>query len=180
MRNATRADGSLVPVNRVRLTKDGFGNVTVYCATPTGEVEPADLVILDEAVQQRAAPLAVTAHTLSATAVPVPVEYEVWMYNTSALPEAGVQAAITSRLLDFMASQPIGGNVIDPEVGKVFGDAVRAAIGAAVPEIFHVFVNLGGANLDGDIELGIGEVAVLSGDPTAIAIHQVPPPQGRS
>lgn len=181
VRNAPRADGSIVPVNRVRFTKDGFGNVTIYCATPTGLVQPADLVILDEAVQQLAAPLAVTAYTLSATAVPVAVEYEVWMYNTSALTEAQVQAAITSRLLDFMASQPIGGNVIDPAPGKIFRDAIRAAIAAAAPEIFHV--ELAGdddVTPPPDTELGIGEVAVLSGDPTAIAIHQVPPPQGRS
>ncbi len=175
VRNATRADGSLVPVNRVRLTKDGFGNVTVYCATPTGPVEPADLVILDEAVQHNAAPLAVTATVLSATAVPVAVTYELWMYNTSGLTEAQVRAAVDKQLVAFMSAQPIGGNVIDPDPGKIFRDAIRAAIGAAVPEIFHVEL----AAPVADTELGIGQVAVL-GAVIDVSIHQVPPPQGRS
>lgn len=178
-RNAVRVDGSLIGVTRARTVKDGEGNVDTYVATATGAVtgtvgNPAtDLGAVDEAIQRRAAPLAVTANVASATTLAIPVSYRVWMYNTSGLTQAEIEDAIALRLVNFMAGQPIGGNVVGADPGKVFADAIRTAIGAALPQIFHVIVTLPA----GDTVLTISQVPVL-GTVTPLSITQVPPSEG--
>lgn len=178
-RNAKRADGTGVGVTRVRITKDGFGNVNTYVATASGGVTGAannptsDLGAVNEAIQMQAAPLAVTANVFSAVPVTVAVTFEIWMYNTSGLSEQQIKDAVSARLTSFMSTQPIGGNVIGSDPGKVFVDAIRTAIGATRPEIFHVVVTAPA----GDTALSINQVPVL-GTVTATAIHQVPPTEG--
>jgi hypothetical protein len=147
-------------------------------ATATGAVSgtasdlTTDLGAVDDALQKRAAPLAVTATAASATPVPVAISYKVWLYNTSGLSPAQIKAAIAARLVAFMSGQPIGGNVIGL-AGKVFLDAIRTVIGAALPQIFHVEIVLPAA----DVGLTIGQVPVL-GAVTAVAVTQVPPSEG--
>jgi phage-related baseplate assembly protein len=178
-RTATRADGTLIGITRVRTVKDGAGNVDTYVATATGAVTgtignlATDLGVVDEAIQRRAAPLAVTANVASASTVAIPVSYRVWMYNTSGLTQAEIESAISARLVTFMMGQPIGGNVVGSDAGKVFADAIRTAIGAALPQIFHVIVTLPAA----DVALSISQVPVL-GTVTPLLITQVPPSEG--
>ncbi len=179
VRNATHADGTSLGITRFRNTKDGSGNVYTYLATASGGVGgtvgdlTTDLGLADYAIQQLAAPLAVTAHTLSATPVTIAPTYEVWMYNTSGQSPSQVQALIATALGNFMSSQPIGGNVISTDPGKVFVDAIRAVIANTLPQIFHVVVSLPAA----DVTLAITEVPVL-GAPVCIAVHQSAPPEG--
>lgn len=178
-RNARRADGTRVGVTRVRTKKDGYGNVTTYVATSSGGVTgtvgdlDTDLGAVDEAIQQYSAPLAVTAWVVSATPVAVPVSYRVSMYNTSGLTQAEIIALIAARLVTFMSAQPIGGNVVGVDPGKVFKDAIATAIGATLPQIFHVEVTLPAA----DVVLTVSQVPTL-GTVTPVAITQVPPPEG--
>jgi len=184
VRNATRPDGTSLGINRFRMVKDGYGNVVTYVATPSGEVpgdvdDPAtDLGIANEAIQRYAAPLAVTAWLESADALPVPITYEVWIYNTIGRTEAEIIAAINARLTPFMSSQPIAGNKTDPEApsgGKVYLETIRSTIVSAFPaHIFRVTVSAP----PGDVDVGPTQVPTLSGAPLAIAIHQVPPPEG--
>lgn len=177
-RGALTQAGIPVGVTRVRITKDGFGNVNVYLATASGVVtgsaaNPAtDLGAVNEAIQQLAAPLAVTANVASATAVTIPVTYQVWIYNTTGMTAAQIQAAIDARLTAFFSAMPIGGHVIGGDPGKVFQDALRAVISGTRPEIFHVVVSAPAA----DTVLSLSEVAVL-GTITA-TISQVAPGDG--
>jgi hypothetical protein len=97
----------------------------------------------------------------------------VWAYNTSGKTQAQIEALISARLIAFMSGQPIGGNVIGSDPGKVFHDAIRAAIASTIPEIFHVDVTLP----SGDTTLAISEVPVL-GAVTPTAVNQVAPPEG--
>jgi baseplate J-like protein len=173
VKGATRADGSSVGVKRVRLTKDGAGGVTVYCATKSGAVTSPDLVFVDTAVQTKAAPQSITALTVSATEHPIDVTYEAWAYNTSGRSPSQIETTISQALTAFFATQPIGGNIIDSGPGKVFAEAIRAAIGASLPEIFHAVITAP----SGDTTLMIGEVPTL-GSIVPTAIHQLPPPQG--
>jgi len=176
VRNATRPDGSSLGVTRIRTTKDGYGNVTTYVATASGEVpgdddDPAtDLGIANEAIQKWAAPFAVTAHTMTATPLPIPIVYELWMYNTSGRTDDEIRTTIASRLTAFMSSQPIGGNVSNTPPGKVYHDAIRATIAAAYSQIFHVDVLEPG----GDLTVGDTQVAVMDGEPSGTR-HQVSP-----
>lgn len=176
---ARRADGTAIGVTRARTLKDGFGGTTTYVATASGGVtgdadDPAtDLGAVNEAIQRNAAPLPVSATVASATTVPVAVTYRAWMYNTSGLTEAAIKAAIQARLVDFFAGQPIGGNVVGSPPGLIYQDAIRTAIGATLPQIFHVEINPPAA----DVTLAESAVATL-GAVTATAIVQVPPPEG--
>jgi phage-related baseplate assembly protein len=178
-KNAKRVDGTPIGVTRARTVKDGYGNVSVYVATATGAVSgvandiATDLGAVNDAIQRRAAPLAVTADTISASPLTVPVTYEVWAYNTSGLTPAQWQSAIATALANFMSAQPVGGNVIDPDPGKIFVDGLRRAIGAVRSETFRVVVTAPAA----DVELSPNQVAVL-GTVTVTAIHEVAPPEG--
>jgi phage-related baseplate assembly protein len=175
-RSAKRQDGTTVGITRVRSNKDGLGNVFVYVANASGPVTgtvgdlSTDLGAVDEAIQQNAPPLAVTAYVASATGVPFAVTYEVWMYNTSGRTPAQVQALISARLAAFTAAQAIGGNYIDPGPGKIFLDAIQTVIEGTLPEIFRAVLSLPAA----DVSLTSSQVATL-GTVTCAAIHQVAP-----
>lgn len=177
-RNARRLDGSSVGVTRVRTSKDGYGNVFLYVATASGAVTgtveqlDTDLGVVDDAIQKLAAPLAVRGVTRSATNVVVPVTYRAWAYNTSGLTEDEITAAIEKRLVSFMPAQPIGGNVIEG-VGRLYVDALRTTIGAALPQLFHVELISPAA----DVVLTLDQVPVL-GAITPVAITQVAPSEG--
>ncbi len=175
LRNAKRADGSPLGITRIRLVKDGMGRIDVYIASASGVVEAPDVVIADEAVQQFAAPLPVNAVTQSATGVPIPITYEVWMYNTSGRTPPQVEALIADSLSLFMSTQPLGGNTIGGSPGKVFVDAIHATIKTTLPQIFHVVVTVPAA----DVVLAIHEVPTFVA-PTSLGVHQQPPPEGFS
>ncbi len=183
VRNATRPDGTVLGITRIRTVKDGYGNVTTYVATASGGVpgdaeDPdTDLGIANEAIQRTAAPLAVTADAASAEALPIVVAYELWMYNNSGRTQAEIEAAISARVVAFMASQPIAGNKTNGGLGKVFVNAIRATIMAAFPS--HIFQCVVSSPAS-DVEVEAIEVPTLSAPPTATAIHQVPPPEGFS
>ena len=178
-RTATRPDGSRVGVTRVRNVKDGYGNVYTYVATPTGAVtgdvnDPeSDLGCVNEAIQRRAEPLAVTAWVESAVPLVINVSYSVWMYNTTGLTREQIVELIATRLSVFMSTQPIGGNVIGSDPGKVFNDAIRTVIESSRPEIFHAVVSVP----PGDAIAAANQVPVL-GTVTPVSIVQQSPPQG--
>lgn len=181
VRNAKLTDGKKTAVNRIRLTKDGYGRVWVYCATSAGETSGAsgdlttDLGAADEAVQRLAAPLCITAFTESAIAKPVTFAYELWMYSTSGRSPAQIEAAVAKRLGEFFAAQPLGGNTLTTNaIGEIYVEAIKAAIISTFPEIFRCEVT--GISAD-ELKLQTNEVAVLQ-TVAATAIHQVSPPEG--
>lgn len=180
VRNAVREDGSSLGISRLRTIKDGFGHVDTYLATATGIVPgivgdlTTDLGLADEAIQQFAEPLAVTARTYNATIVPISITYEVWLYNTSGQTDLQVEDLIALRLTTYLSTQPIGGNLISGS-GKVYLDAIRAVISGSLPEIFHVAVTVPA----GDTTLSATEVPVIAAaNPVCTAVHQLPPPEG--
>jgi phage-related baseplate assembly protein len=180
-RNAKRSTGEPCGITRTRTLKDGFGNVTLVVASASGEVtgtigdDTTDLGAVDEAVQLLAAPLAVTAHTESASAVSTGVTYELWAYNTSGQSNAQIAASVEAKLIAFTTAQPVGGNTLLPSdtTGYVWADAIKSAIASALsPQIFHVVVTLPA----GDVALDNREVMVLG--TVTPTIHQVASPEG--
>jgi hypothetical protein len=178
--NATRKDGSNIGVKRTQNHRDGYGNQTTYVATDSGEVPgtvgdlDTDLGRVDDAIQRKAAPLCVTAYTVSAVDVSFEIEYEVWMYNTASYTPAQAAAVIHTALLAMFSALPIGGAVITPgsTPGYVYRDAILSAIDAAIPEIFHVELYTPAS----DGPLAVGAVATLG--PVSGVVHPVPPTEG--
>jgi uncharacterized phage protein gp47/JayE len=165
--------GADVGVTRIRLQPDGYGRVYIWIASASGGISPGDVAIADEAVQQNATPQAITAIVASAVEVPIAVTYSVWLYNTSGLTEDQIKDTIEAALQDYVSTQPVGGNVVAPDPGRVYTSALSGVIKGAMPEIFRVEVT---APVD-YVSLDIDEVPVLV-DPVVTAVTQVPPPEG--
>ena len=184
-RTAKLTNGTPSGVTRTRVTRDGYGNLYLTIASASGAVVGAiddlttPLGAVDDAIQRLAAPLAVTAHTQSATLKSVSVSYQAWAYNTSGRSDAQIKALVATALQAFFVAQPIGGVKLNPEdaTGYVFTEALAACIHNAVPEIFRVLL----ATPAADVELTGTEVPVLLHDPvTQATITQVAPPEGAS
>lgn len=140
-RSAKNTDGTSTGVTRCKVVPDGYGNVTVYVATASGEVtgDPDDpdtaLGAVNDAIQDSVVPDGVTAIIESATALAVPVTYELWLRDTTGLTEAQVTALVSAALTSTLSEAPIGGERIDLEdsAGYVFVDTLEAAIDDALP-----------------------------------------------
>ena len=132
------ADGTSVGVTRVKATPDGNGDVDVLVATAVGAVtgdwdDPdTDLGAVHLAMELNAVPLGVTLSTASATATTVNVVAELWIDERLADDDDAITASVMARLTTLMATTPIGGVVIPPAGGKLYLQAIEAAISAAV------------------------------------------------
>lgn len=156
------ADGSSIGVNRVRISRDGLGNVFVYCATASGAVpgdatDPAtDLGKVNDDIQRSVTPLAVTAHTASANPVVVPISYTAYVLDSLVgFTVADLQALVATALANYFVSVPIGGYRIGA-VGAVYREALQTVI-RVKPEVFHVDLTLPAA----DVALFANDVPVL-------------------
>jgi phage-related baseplate assembly protein len=154
-REAVRADGSAIGVTRIRPVRDGKGNIYIYLATPTGGVTgtaddiATDLGVINDAIQRRVAPLAVTAHTLSATAHPFNVSYTLWMLDTSGLTNAQLAIKIEQALAKYFGAAPIGGYKLDGAPGRIYQDDIKGVIKSVRPlEIFRVELSSPAADTD--------------------------------
>lgn len=173
LRSATRPDGTNLSITRVRILRDGYGNVELWVAGPSGAIsDPDDIEIANAAIAEAATPLCVTAVASSATNTPVDVTYEVWLYDTSTFDDDQIKVKIEDALDAFFAAQPIGGNVVSG-TGRVYVNGIRSAIFDALPEVFQALVTEPAA----DVEFTHSDVAVR-GEATATAIHREPRPEG--
>lgn len=159
--SAETDDGTLAGVTRVTEVPDGEGNVIVYVATASGPITGSigdtttPLGAVDEAIQTQAVPLAVTATTTSAVANDIDVTYEIWLRSTIGLTVPEIDALIDAALIDFMATQPIGGSRKVPGGGFVFTDAIEAAITGSLPA---------GALIDLDLAAPAADVAIAANE----------------
>lgn len=170
---AEREDGSSIGVTRVKTIPDGLGLVDVYVADAGGEVSDAgDLATVDEAIQELAVPVGITAVVQSSTPVAIPVTYELWVRQGS-WTDAEIEEAVEEALTDLMASQPIGGVEISPLSGRVYLSAIEAAIDATRINDVPIGVLKRVVTLPViDVVVDVDEAPVL-GAVTVTAIHQV-------
>lgn len=158
-------------VTRSRTTHDhDFGRVTNYIADADGAVSGGALTAVQDAHITWAAPLCITPTAVSASAVAVPVTYEIWLYESVNKTEAEVTSAIDAALVAFFAARPIGGDIKAPATtGKLWVAMVRKTIAAtfAAADVIDVVVTAPA----GDTALAINEVATFSGTATVTAVH---------
>lgn len=174
-RSALRSDGTPIGVTRVRTTPGSTGTVAVRVATASGPVtgtegDPStDLGAIAAAIFAQVEPQAVQASVSSAVAKSIDIYYSLWVYDNVGLTDQELSDLITARLAQFMAIQPIRGNLIDgfPD-GKVFADDILTVINGTRDEIFHVEL---AAPLTSDVTIGDTEVPVL-GTVSPIAIFR--------
>ena len=166
-------------ITRVRVSSDsGTGEVTVTCATASGAVtgdvgDPAtDLGAVNYAIQTTCVPVGIPAVTVrSATAHAVPLTYEAWIYSTSGLTGAQVQAAVAAQFTTWITTREIAGDVIPPATaGYVYLEPLKGAVKAASAYLFNLHVSLPAA----DEAIAEDEVPTV-GTITCTAIHVVTP-----
>lgn len=165
--SATRPDGTSIGVNRVKIIPDGFGNVDAYVADADVTLDPGDLAIVDEAMQRLAAPLAITLNTFNALPVAVPLELDAWFDSAIGLDAAEITDLLTTAHTDYMAAQPIGGDVIPPNPGRIYLSAIGVALGAAKigdtgNTLADFLIRLSITNPAGDVPVAFNEAPVAS------------------
>lgn len=174
-KSARRPDGSAIGVTRVRCIPDGVGGVDVYVATATGGVSgtegnPAtDLGIIAAAIWQQCEPLCVTARLHSAGSTSIAITYELWLDAVTGRTDAQVAADVLAALTKYLATVPIGGEVLTPPTGYVYRLAIAAVIGSAIPGVRVLNVTL--TTPAGNTAIGATNAPVL-GAVTA-TVHQV-------
>lgn len=132
------------------------GIVTCYIANGAGAPSAADVALVQSAFDNFATPWAVTATAVAASPFVIPVTYQVYTKGATLTP-AQMQTAISSALVAFFASLKIGGDVIPPDTGAVYLDAIQTAIANAAPGIRRVVLTAPSAT----VALTPNQVAVL-------------------
>lgn len=157
-------------ITRSRTVHDSdTGDVTVYIATAAGTASGPEVTAVEAAEVEWAAPLCITPTVVSASAVAVPVTYEVWLYDSVNKTEAEVEEAIEAALTAFFAARPIGGDIKAPAAtGKLWVAMIRKTIASvfAASDTIDVVVTAPA----GDTALAISEVATL-GAITSTDVH---------
>jgi hypothetical protein len=176
-KSATRvATGELIGVTRVKLVPDGVGGITAYVATGSGNVlgtmldTSTDLGAVHAQLDAYAAPLSITVTTTSATPKAIGVTYEAWVADTINKTNDEIHTAVETKLVAWMAAQPIGGYAISPAPGRVYVEAIEGVIAEAIGAAYLVKlqVTLPAA----DVDIASNEAPVVSAV-TATAIHQL-------
>ena len=180
--SARTSDGASAGCTRVKGTADGIGGIDIIVADSTGELAgtigdlSTALGAVDDAIQKLAAPLGITARVASATPLVIDVTYELWLVDDTGLTDAEIEEEIGNALAPFMSEQPIGGLVISPAVGKVYGSALGVIIGNAVNDddgrIAGTTIRLAITVPAGDTTVAANEAPVI-GTVTG-TIHQEP------
>jgi hypothetical protein len=144
-----------VPITRTKTVTTG-ATVSVYLATAAGAPTAGDVAIVQTSIDRYAEPWVATSTAIAATAVPVPITYQVWV-SESQLTSAQIQTAISAALIAWFATLDLGGYVIPPAAGFVYVRALERVIGGATPGILQVSVSAPAAN----VALTSAQVAVL-------------------
>lgn len=157
LRRTLRADGSRIPINRVRFrTPTGNGVVRAIVAGPSGSVAAADVARLLLSVQTLAEPWGMTAQVASATAVLVNYNITAYARQSPTLTTTAIVNNGTSALVSLIGNAPIGGwNTLGGDSGFVYADELAAAVSEAQADVFKA------ENASADTIVGAEDVPVL-------------------
>lgn len=147
-----------VPITRVDVQLDeDTGQLTIYIATAAGTPDPADVTIVDDAIDRWAAPWGTRFDTVGSPETVIDITYEAWIQGSN-LTEVQIENAIATALAQYLKSVAIGGFLIPPDVvGHIYVGALERVIGGATPGIIKVAVTIPAA----DVPIPIGNVAIL-------------------
>ncbi len=127
-------------VNRTLVTDGANGTVDMRLAGPNGEIDPADVTLVDDGIQSLVVPICITATVASADALVIPVSYTAWIYADENLTEPEAEALVEEQLTNYFATIPIGGYRKPSTTGQVFVNAIEGEIRKAA-NFFEVSVS---------------------------------------
>lgn len=155
-RNAVDGDGDSIGVTRVATQAVGDGSVNIWIATATGAVSPGGVAYVAADIYEQAEPLAVEAVIASASAVTIPVTYELWIYTSAGLTTTEIEDLVEAALISLFSNTPIGAHLIGTD-RKIYQNDIIGTIDAVRSEIFRVTVSAP----SGDTTILINEVPAL-------------------
>ena len=167
-KSTARPDGTIITVNRVKVSADSStGVVQVYLADPDGPLDSADVTLIDENIQQKCVPIAVTAIIDNAVAVVVNLTIQAWFTKTINNTVQSITDAINTSLTNTFAVYPIGGlSLTEGGQGYLWADKVKGAVEGADPSIYKVDLSITSLNpvipQIFDVELAPNEVVIYS------------------
>ena len=136
---ASKTDGSSCGVTRSTTTQtSGNGHVTVTVAGSSGTLTgtigdlTSNLGQVDYLIQTQVVPKTAHAVVQSATAAPIDIEYNLWIYSDAAMTVAEVDAQVATALADWITVRPIGG---DKKPGSTDGYIYKGAIEGIVRSV---------------------------------------------
>lgn len=163
-RNAKSKSGRPLGVQRIQITKNGYGDVFVYLATASGPLPgslsdaDSDLYAADAAMQRGSTPICVRLNTRAAIPHAIAVDAVVYSYDTTGKSEQEIKDLVAQAVIGYFSQLPIGGAILPgATTGKVYRDHLIAVISNVLPEIFHVDLQVPAS----DVELLTGEVPIL-------------------
>lgn len=144
---------------RVRVYSDSdVGDVTVYCAGPSGGVSEPDRALVEAGILEWATPLCITPAVYAATNVAVAITYSLWIYKSCGKTAAEVAEDVETALEQMFADREIGGDVVTSGgTGKMYKSLIESTIRGVFPQAFRVSVS----TPSGDTSLTQGQVATL-------------------
>ena len=181
LKGATRADGSLIGINRVLITPSGAydGVVTVTVATASGAVSGSlatpgsDLYVANMAMQTQVVCIGPTALLATAGETVQNVNYTVWVQKLNGYDPSDdtvVITAINNAIAAWFSERPIGGDILPSTTqGYIFVDTLRGIIQGAVEGVVHATV----ATPATDTALTYNYVAVLGTTPAVNTGHVI-------
>lgn len=165
-RNAKRPDGTPIGVNRLSFSRDGYGNIFLVVANPSGAVtgvytDPnTDLGALYLSVLKQCTPLCITPHAQSAVQITQNFAGTIYAYSTQGLTEASLVAAAAKALGEMLARAPIGGYTIDND-NRIPQQTAADAIAQAVSSVYYVKFNVPANDITPGLQqvVGLGTVS---------------------
>jgi hypothetical protein len=104
----------------------------------------------------------------SATAVSVPVTYQIWIYDSCGETSAAIQTAVAAALAELCAALPIGGDVKSGSDGKLYPARSEGVIRGVYPD--HV-IDVSVTSPAGDTTLTESQVAVIGAVTPTVTIE---------
>ncbi len=155
--DGTALSNTSTPITRTRTVVDeATGELAVYCATAAGAPSGGDVTIVQGAINSHAEPWGTTATAIAATEVVQDITYEAWVRGSQLTP-AQLQSLIGVALVFYFSLLDIGGDVVPPDDGRLYVEAIEQVIGHASNGIVRVVVSLPASA----VTLAANEVAVL-------------------
>lgn len=140
--DGTPLSNTSTPITRTRTVVDeATGELSVYLATSAGAPTAPDVAIVQAAIDKYAEPWGTTATAAAATEVVQAVTYQAWVKD-SQLTAAQLELAIGLALALYFSLLALGGDVVPPDDGRLYVEALEQVIGHAAVGITRVVVSV--------------------------------------
>lgn len=130
-KSAVDPNGVNYGIIETQVVPSGYGDLTVYLRSASGDVPTPTVEAIDEIFQRNCVPIPVTVDTESCFPVPIDLIFTVWIPASAGYTEQAVKDAIQQTFTDFLLSYPIAGRIAGVDQG-LFLSEISAVIGRAV------------------------------------------------